>query len=48
MSCGVRALSNAKSWFLSRVACLGWMPAFDPVLKKRSIPLCRKLLINHV
>lgn len=29
-----------------RRACSGRMPAFEPVLKKRSSPSCRKLLIT--
>lgn len=46
MSSGLFALSNANSCFLSLSACLGWIPALEPVLKNCSRPLCRKVLIT--
>ena len=43
---GLIALSSAVSWIRSMEACLGWMPAFEPVTKNFSRPLWRKLLIT--
>lgn len=48
MSFGDLALSRAKSGFLSRSACCGWIFAFEPVLENCSTPLCRKLLIIRI
>jgi len=46
MSSGRTAASRAPTCNRRRRACSGRMPAFDPVLKKRSRPSCRKLLIT--
>ncbi len=46
MSCGLFALSNANSSFLSLSACLSWIPALEPVRKNCSTPLCRRVLIT--
>ena len=48
MSSAFLALSRAKSCRRSRSECLGWIPAFDPVLKNRSMPPCRKDFITRL